>query len=145
MHGLDICKSSHLSGQYTDSSSIFLQIKTSRHRKAELLMNHSSASSEISFYGLPSKSKRPSIRKQIALLLSSQLIVLVFMKQPSAEKILASHQNTFRKVLESSQKNTRGEGQTPDTFFKKMFLERCSQNSLEKACVRDSILIKLHS
>ena len=28
---------------------------------------------------------------------------------------------------------------------KNVFLERCSQNSQEKACVRDSILIKLHS
>ena len=28
---------------------------------------------------------------------------------------------------------------------KKVFLERCSQNSRENACVRDSILIKLHS
>ena len=49
-----------------------------------------SASREIPFHGLPSKSKRPSIRKQIALSLSSQLIVLVFMKQPSAERYLAN-------------------------------------------------------
>ena len=28
---------------------------------------------------------------------------------------------------------------------KNVFLERCSQNSQEKTCVRDSILIKLHS
>ena len=28
---------------------------------------------------------------------------------------------------------------------KNVFLERCSQNSQEKACVRDSILVKLHS
>ena len=28
---------------------------------------------------------------------------------------------------------------------KKVFLERCSQNSQEKACIRDSILTKLHS
>ena len=34
----------------------------------------------------------------------------------------------------------------PGTFCKKVFLERCLQNSqLVKACVRNSILIKLHS
>ena len=49
-------------------------------------MDHSSTSSEISFHGLPSKGKRPSIRKQIASPLSSQLIVLVFKKQPSTER-----------------------------------------------------------
>ena len=34
--------------------------------------------------------------------------------------------------------------QPPNAFCKKVFLERCSQNSQEKACVKDSILIKLH-
>ena len=53
-------------------------------------MDHSSASSEILLHGLPSKSKRPSIRKQMALSLSSQLIVLVFTEQPSAERYLAN-------------------------------------------------------
>ena len=43
-------------------------------------MDRCSTSSEISFHGLPSKNKRPSIRKQIALLLSSQLIVLLFLQ-----------------------------------------------------------------
>ena len=38
-----------------------------------------------------------------------------------------------------------GVEQPPDAFCKKVFLERCSQNSQENACVRDSILIKLHS
>ena len=57
----------------------------SRHRKTELLRKwiqllRSSTSSEISFQGLPSKSKRLSIRKQIASSLSSQLLVLVFTK-----------------------------------------------------------------
>ena len=53
-------------------------------------MDRYSASSEISFHGLPSKSKHPSIRKQIALSLLSQLKVLIFMKQPSAESDLAN-------------------------------------------------------
>ena len=52
-------------------------------------MDHSSTSSEISINGLPSKRKRPSIRKQIALSLSSQLIVLVFTDQPSAVRYFA--------------------------------------------------------
>ena len=52
-------------------------------------MDRSSASSEILFHGLPSKSKHPSIRKQITLSLSSQLAVLVFTKQPSTERYLA--------------------------------------------------------
>ena len=38
-----------------------------------------------------------------------------------------------------------GVEQPPDAFCKKVFLERCSQNSQEKACVKESILIKLHS
>ena len=50
----------------------------------------SSTSSEISFHGLPTKSKRPSIRKQAALSLSSQLVVLVFTKHPSAERYVAN-------------------------------------------------------
>ena len=52
-------------------------------------MDRSSASSEISFHGPASKSKRHSIRKQIVLSLSSQLIALVFTKQPPAERYLA--------------------------------------------------------
>ena len=53
-------------------------------------MGCSSTSSEISFDELPSKSKRPSIRKQIASSLSPQLIVLFFTKQPSAERYFAN-------------------------------------------------------
>ena len=62
-------------------------------------MNRSSTSSEISFHGLPSKSKSPSIRKQIASSLSSQLIVLVFTKQPSAERFFRQY---FFELLENS-------------------------------------------
>ena len=59
--------------------SFFANQNFRRHRKAELLRKWiaNSTSSEISFHGLPSNSKHPSIRKQIALSLSSQLIVLV--------------------------------------------------------------------
>ena len=59
-------------------------------------MNHCSTSSEISFHELSSKSKSPSIRKQVAPSLSSKLIVLVSMKQPSAERYLA---NFFRQYF----------------------------------------------
>ena len=101
MHGLDICKSSYLSGQYAGSSSVFLQIKTLIYIKSRVAMqmNRSSTSSGISFHGLPSKSKSPSIRKQIASSLSSQLIVLVFTKQPSAERFFRQY---FFELLENS-------------------------------------------
>ena len=73
------------------------------------------------------------------------------------QKVLAVHQNTFQKVLESSQKKTpvaqsyvskvagfskSNHGICP---VKKVFLERYLQNPQEEACVKDSILIKLHS
>ena len=65
LHGLDICKSSYLSGQYAGSSSIFLQIKTlvDIERSSCYANGSVSASSKISFHGLPSKSKRPTVRK----------------------------------------------------------------------------------
>ena len=49
-------------------------------------IDSSSTSSEISFHGLPSKSKRPSIRKQIASSLSSQLIVLLFLQNSHLQR-----------------------------------------------------------
>ena len=71
--------------------------------RAAAEMDRSSTSSEVSFHGLPSKSKRPSIRKQTALSLSSQLIVLVFTKQPSAERYLANFfRQYFCELLENS-------------------------------------------
>ena len=105
----------------------------------------------------------------IALSLSSQLIVLVFTKQPSAERYLAN--NFFLPSLRKFQQHIKIRSEKLQTVHKKtsvpksyvskvadfhrsnhrirsvkkVFLERCSQNSQEKACVRDSILIKLHS
>ena len=49
-------------------------------------MDRSSTSSEISFHVLPSKSKRPSIRKQTASLLPSQLIVLLFLQNSHLQR-----------------------------------------------------------
>ena len=66
-------------------------------------MNCSSTSSEISFHKLSIKSKRPSIRKQVASSLSSQLIVSVFTKRTSAERYLANFfRQYFSKLLENS-------------------------------------------
>ena len=127
-------------------------------------MDCSITSSEISFHELPSKSKRPSIRKQIASSLSSQLIVLVFTKQPSAERYLGNilspvFLRTFRKFYQQRikirskkfqkvhKKNHKVAGFYRSNhqmrYVKKVFLERFSQNSQEKACVRDSILINI--
>ena len=151
----------------------FLQIKTlvDIERPSCYANGSLSASSKISFHGLPSKSKRPSIRKHSIVVIitvnsisfyetaiyreifSKYFLASIFEK---FQKILAAHQNTLRKVLETSQKYTRGKvlfskvagfyrSNYPMRSVKKVFLERCSQNSQEKACVRDSILIKLHS
>ena len=65
--------------------SFFANQNFSRDRKAQLLCN-SSTSSEISFHELPSKSKRLSIRKQIASLLSSQLIVSLFLRSSHLQR-----------------------------------------------------------
>ena len=53
-------------------------------------MDRYSTSSEISFHGLPSKSKGTGVRKQIESSLSSQLIIFVFTKQPFAERYLVN-------------------------------------------------------
>ena len=49
-------------------------------------MHGSNTSSEISFHGLPSKGKRPSIRKQIASSLSLQLIVSWFLRNSHLQR-----------------------------------------------------------
>ena len=53
-------------------------------------MDLSSASSEISFHGLPSKSKRHSIRKHSVVVIITVNSIKVFTKQPSAERYLAN-------------------------------------------------------
>ena len=133
-------------------------------------MDCSNSSSEILFHGLPSKSKRPCIRKQIASFLSSQLIVL-FLQNSHLERYLANIFSpvllwTFRnscsaskKPLEIFRKFTKGthgesyfskvagfhKSSQQRCFVKKVFLERCLQNSQEKTCARDSIVIKLQA
>ena len=129
-------------------------LQSTQKGRAATQMDRSSTSSEISFHGLPSKSKRPSIRKQMASSLSSKSIVLVFTKQPSAERylasiffanifvnfqrILAAHQNTFRKVLESSRKTPVAKSYVSKVagFYmnshRMRFVKRCSQKGVHK-------------
>ena len=78
LHGIDnlqklVCKSCRVNAQV--HFQIFLQIKTldeieRRSWYANGFSNCSSTSSEIWFHVLPSKSKRPSIRKQIVVIVT---------------------------------------------------------------------------
>ena len=130
------------------------KLQSTQKGRAATQMDRSSASSEISFHGLPSKSKRPSIRKHSVVVIitvnsisfyETAICREIFSKYFFAsifvnfQKILAAHQNTFRKVLESSQKKHQwrslmlvklqaftGAEQSPDAFCKKVFLEGCS-------------------
>ena len=121
MHDLNICKSSYLSGKYASSSSIFLCIETLVDtERASCYANGSLQCFKQNFVSqLPSKSKCPSIRKHSVLVIitvnsisfyETAICREIFSKYFFAsifvnfQKILAAHQNTFRKVLESSQK-----------------------------------------
>ena len=86
-----LCKSSFLQGQYADPTSVFLEIKTLvvKKTRAATQMDHSS---ENSFHGLPSKTKRLSIRKHITSSLSSQLLVSFFLRNSHLHKDI---QQTF--------------------------------------------------
>ena len=72
-------------------------------------MDRSSTSSEISFHRLPSKSKRPSIRKQIVIfnssfyetgicreIFSKHFLAIIFL---NFQKIFAAHQKNFPKTF----------------------------------------------
>ena len=91
-----ICKSSFLSGQYAGQSR--------QKSRAATQMDRSNTSSEISFHGLPSKSKRPRIRKQIASSLSSQLIVLLFLRNSHLQRDIQQtfFRQYFCELLENS-------------------------------------------
>ena len=130
-----------------------------------------SASSKISFHGLPSTSKRPSIRKHsVAVIITVNSISFyktaicreIFSKYFFAS-IFVNFQKIQQRIKIRSQKFQKLDKNTTVAksyvskvagFYgsnhrmrslKKVFLERCLQSSQEKACVRDSILIKLHS
>ena len=174
MHDLNICKSSYLSGKYASSSSIFLCIETLVDtERASCYANGSLQCFKQNFVSqLPSKSKCPSIRKHSVLVIitvnsisfyETAICREIFSKYFFAsifvnfQKILTTHQNTFQKVLETSQKVSPVANSYVSKvagFYrsnhrkrsvKKVFLERCLQNSQKKACVRDSILIQVHS
>ena len=121
LNGLDICKnfSRHSKGQ------------------ADVQMDGPSASSETSYHGLPSKSKRPSIRKH-SVLVSSELIILVFMKQPSAERYLANiflpvflwtFRNSKQRIKIHSERFQKVDKNTPVT---KSFLVKLQSSVLRK-------------
>ena len=133
-------------------------------------VDHSSASSEFHFMSCLVKANT-LVLGNIVLSLSSQLIVLVFTKQPSAERYLANvfcqyfcellehSSSTSKYISKSFRKSTKihpwwSHVSKVASFYrsnhwihsvKNVFLETCLQNSQEKAHVRDSILIKLHS
>ena len=78
-------------------------------------MDRFSTSSEILFHGLPSKSKRPSIRKQIVTVNS-----IVFTKQASAERYLANiFCQYFCEILENFAANHKNVSKTFRKFSKK--------------------------
>ena len=160
-------KSSYLLGQYTGLSSIFCKLKLwwTWKGRAAMQMDCSSALSKILSHGLPSKSKRPSIRKHsVVVIVTVDLMVLVFMKQLSAERYLANifcqyfcellenFSSAWKYVSKSFRKFTKihpwwSHVSKVAGFYrsnhrmhsvKNVFLERCWQNLLEKACVRDS-------
>ena len=85
------------------------KLQSTQKGRAATQMDRSSTSSEISFHGLPSKSKRPSIRKHSVVVIITVNSISFYETAICREifnfqKIVAAHQNTFRKVLESSQK-----------------------------------------
>ena len=132
-------------------------------------IDSSSTSSEISFHGLPSKSKRPSIRKQIASSLSSQLIASLFLRNSHLQRgiqqtcfcqyffeLFGNSCSASKKLFEIFQKfhkkhpwrslilvKLQAFTEAATEGVPKVVLERCLLNSQEKTCVRDSILIKL--
>ena len=131
-------------------------------------MDGSSTSSEISFHGLPGKSKRPSVRKPrydtIVVIITVNSILLediqqTFFRQYFCE-LLENSRSASKKHSKNFYKVHKKISSTKSCFskiagfyksshrrqsVKKVFLERCSQNSQENTCVRDSILIKLQA
>ena len=130
------------------------KLQSTQKGPAATQMDRSSASSEISFHELPSKTKHHSIRKHSVVVIitvnsisfyQTAICREIFSKYFFAStvvnlvRILSAHQKTFRKVLESSQKYTRGEvlcqqscrflhEQPPDARSVKM----CSQKGVRK-------------
>ena len=85
LHGLDNLQNLLSIGAI--SRFIFCKSKLQSRQKGRVAMqiDSCSTSSEISFHRLPSKSKRPIIRKQIASSLSSQLTVSLFLRNSNLQ------------------------------------------------------------
>ena len=128
MHGLDICKSSYLSHS-RGNTQVHLHnfcksnLQSTQKGRAATQMDRSSSSSKISFYGQLSKSRCPSIRKHSVVVIitvnsisfyETAICREIFRKYLFAsifvnfQKSLTVHQNTFQKILKTSQKLTRG-------------------------------------
>ena len=94
-------------------------------------MDRCSTSSEISFHGLPSKNKRPSIRKQIALLLSSKLIVLLFLGNSHLQRDV---QQTFfhQYFCELSENSCSASKKCSLELFRKLRKNTCGKSYFSK-------------
>ena len=108
--------------------------------RAATQMHRSNTSSEISFHGLPNKSKLPSIKKQIVVIITVNIII-AFYETAICREIFSKHffastslkflqrirKTFFKKFLENSQKNTRGESYfTKVAGFYRSSQRRCS-------------------
>ena len=130
----------------------FANQNLSRHRKAEPLGKWIALVLQVKFRYTGCLVKANALqyqRKQIASSLSSQLIVLVFMKQPSTERYLTfrkfqqhikirfvKFQKVHKKHPWRSLILVKLQAFTGATTGCILFLEKCSQNSQEKVCVR---------
>ena len=113
-------------------------------------IDSSSTSSEISFHGLPSKTKRPSIRKQRASSLSLQLIVSLFLRNSSLQRdiqqtcfcqyfceLLENSCSPLKKRSESFQKVHKKHQQLSLIFVKlQAFTENDNEVFLKKSVFR---------
>ena len=108
--------------------------------RAATQMHRSNTSSEISFHGLPSKSKRPSIRKHSVVVIIT-VNSISFYETAICREIFSKHffastslkflqrirKTFFKKFLENSQKSTSGESYfTKVAGFYRSSQRRCS-------------------
>ena len=87
--------------------------------------------SEILFHGLPSKNNSPSIRKQIALLLSSKLILLLFLGNSHLQRDV---QQTFfhQYFCELSENSCSGSKKCSLELFRKLKKNACGESYFSK-------------
>ena len=117
--------------------------------QVEMQIDSSSTSNEISFHGLPSKSKCLSIRKQIALPLSLQLIVSLFLQYSHLQRDI---QQTcfcqyFCKFLENSCSTSKNSFENfqkvhkkhPWQSLSKVFYRSSHQSCLKKKCSQKGV------